>query len=379
MQQRHPGRAVTGRYCATVQLSATRILTVDGFIADSTIVVDDGVIRAIEPCTAAAVPNRIITAGFIDVQVNGIDDIDVATADGDDWGHLDERLVAQGVTTWCPTLVTTALHRYAAPLQRIAAAQRRPSGGRPTIAGVHLEGPFLGGAHGAHRSGLVVAIDTGFLASLPDHVALVTLGAEQPGAAEAIRALRARNVVVSVGHSMASETDFDTAIDAGATLVTHLFNAMSGLHHRSPGVAAWAITNPAVSASLIADGVHVHPRMIRLAFQALGAQRCVLVTDAVAWRAGTAGPVRIAMSDGAPRLPDGTLAGSALTMDAAIRTCVGAGVALADALTAASANPARVLGLRDRGTIAVGQRADIIALDADLRVEAVWVAGEQVR
>jgi N-acetylglucosamine-6-phosphate deacetylase len=358
-----------------VRLPARTILTETGRVHDSALVVDDGIIVAIEPFGAAA-PDRLLAPGFVDLQVNGIDDIDVATAGGDDWAVLDRHLLAQGVTTWCPTLITSRLTAYPAPLERIATAMARDPRGRPTIAGAHLEGPFLGGAPGAHRRELIIPIDHDWIASLPDHVTLMTLGAEQADVVDAVQALIARGITVSIGHSIAGDVEFDAVAAAGATLVTHLFNGMSGLHHRTPGVAAWAITNDAVSASIIADGIHVHPRMIDLAFRALGAKRCILVTDAVAWRAGTAGPVGIELRDGAPRLPDGTLAGSALTMDAAIRTCVSAGISLDDALRAASTNPARLLGLDDRGSIAVGRRADVVAITPQLGVEQTWIAGE---
>ena len=317
----------------------------------------------------------VLLPGFVDLQVNGIDDTDVATADGDDWTRLDGLLVQQGVTSWCPTLITMPLDRYAAPLQRIATAIDRPAAGRPFIAGVHLEGPFLGGAPGAHRPELIVPIDLDWIDQLPSHVRLVTLGAEQPLATQAISRLVDRGVLVSIGHTRASSDEFDAAVGAGAGLVTHLFNAMSGANHREPGVAVFAMIEPRVGVSIIADGVHVHPAVVRLAFAAIG-DRAVLVTDAVAWRSGTVGPVGIELRDGAPRLPDGTLAGSALTMDAAIRTCVDAGIQLADAVHAASTEPARRLGLTDRG--AIGDRAASRpgGDDPELQVEQTWVAGE---
>jgi N-acetylglucosamine-6-phosphate deacetylase len=289
-------------------------------------------------------------------------------------------LLAQGVTTWCPTLVTTRLERYAAPLARVATAMRRPGSRRPTIAGVHLEGPFLGGAPGAHPPALIVPIDLQWLGSLPENVAMMTIGAEQADAVAATQLLVAAGRLVSIGHSTADETAFDAVVGAGARLTTHLFNGMSGVHHRSPGVAVFAMTDPQVSASIIADGVHVHPRVIRLAFQALGPGRVVLVTDSVAWRSGRigsigAGSIGMELRDGAPRLADGTLAGSVVTMDQAIRVCVDAGVPLIDAVRAASTTPARLLGMSDRGEIAVGARADLVALDDDLGVQQVWVAG----
>ncbi|MCU1359373.1 MAG: nagA, partial [Ilumatobacteraceae bacterium] len=158
-------------------------------------------------------------------------------------------------------------------------------------------------------------------------------------------------------------------------MATHLFNGMSGLHHREPGVAASILTHPTLAASLIADGVHVHPRMLLLASRLLGRERMVLVTDAVAWRRGTVGPVGLQLIDGAARLPNGTLAGSVVPMDASIRICVDAGIPLEHALLAASTVPARLLGCGDRGSIQVGRRADMVALTPGLHVEHTFVGG----
>ncbi len=318
---------------------------------------------------------ELLAPGFVDLQVNGIDDIDVASASGPDWDRVDSLLVAQGVTTWCPTLVTMRLDDYAAPLDRIAAAMSRP-GARPTIAGVHLEGPFLGGAPGAHRRDQIIDVDLDWLAALPSHIAMMTLGAEQPRVAEAVDLLRRRGVLVSIGHTTADDSQLDLAKAHGASMVTHLFNGMSGLHHRQPGVAAWVLNDSTIAASIIADGIHVDPRMLRLALNTLGRDRAILVTDAVAWRAGTVGPIGIELRDGAPRLPDGTLAGSALTMDAAVRNCVAAGAELGVVLRAASTIPARLLGLTDLGELSLGKRADLVALSSTCAVDAVWVAGE---
>ena len=352
---------------------ASQVLTPDGLVGPACVTWADGVITSVAP--AAHAPERTLSPGFVDLQVNGIADVDVAQARGEDWNRLDELLLAQGVTSWCPTLVTMPLDRYTAPLDRISAAMSRPHRPRPQIVGAHLEGPFLGRAPGAHPVGQIIPIDLEWLAALPRHVAVVTLGAEQPLAAAATRLLTDRRCLVSIGHSRAIDVEFDAVAHAGAGLTTHLFNGMSGVHHRDPGVAVWALTNPAVCASLIADGVHVHPRVLQLAFQALGRGRAVLVTDAVAWRAGRAGSIQLEWRDGAPRLPDGTLAGSGVTMDEAVRVCVAAGVPLAAALEAASVTPARLLGLADRGRIEVGARADLVALDPDLQIEQVWVGG----
>ncbi len=343
---------------------------------------DDGSIVSIEP-TSRHVPDRLLVPGFVDLQVNGIDDVDVANAEGGDWNRLAELLVDQGTTSWCPTLVTAPLPSYAAPLERITAAQRAgtadPERPRPAILGAHLEGPFLGPAPGAHRTDLIIDLDLDWLAQLPSVVSIVTLAASQPDAPTAIRALRARGIVVSIGHDTPDLTAFREAVDAGATMVTHLFNGMSGLHHRSPGLAAFALTEPDVATGLIADLIHVHPRMVALAFAAQPPGSVALVTDAVAWRSGSVGAVRVERRDGAPRLADGTLAGSCLTMDEAIRRVVHCGVTVEAAVQAATATPARLLGLTDRGVLRPGTRADIVALDSELQVREVFVLGRRAR
>lgn len=355
-------------------IDAARALLPGGWSGPLRVHVADGLIARIEtlPSTES---DLLLCPGFVDLQVNGIDDVDVSTADGDQWHRLDQLLVAQGVTTWCPTLVTMPLDRYQRPLDRIASAMVRPAEGRPDIVGVHLEGPFLGDAPGAHRREHIVAIDLDWIRSLPRQVRLMTLAAEQTLATEATRLLTSSGRVVAIGHTRCSESEFDAVVAAGARLVTHVFNGMSGVHHREPGVATFALTHPDVCGSLIADGVHVHPRALHLAASALGPSRTVLVTDSVAWRAGTVGPIGMQMRDGAPRLPDGTLAGSAVTMDTAVRVLVAAGVDLRHALRAASTVPASVLGLHDRGEVIVGRRADLVALSPDLRVDQTWVAG----
>ncbi len=355
-------------------IAARRVLTANGWRERCVVHVDSGSISAVESA-AGPVPDLTLVPGFVDLQVNGIDDVDISTADGNDWTRLDHLLLQQGVTSWCPTLVTMPLDGYGAPLGRIAAAMDRPAAGRPHIIGAHLEGPFLGAAAGAHRPDLIVSIDMEWIDELPDHVRLMTLGAEQPDAPAAVALLTERGVLVAVGHTHADAAQFGAAVDAGAGLVTHLFNAMSGVHHRQPGVAVFAMTEPRVAVSIIADGIHVHPSVVQLAFAAVG-PRAVLVTDAVAWRSGRVGSIGVTMRDGAPRLPDGTLAGSALTMDAAIRNCVAAGIELDDAVRAASTAPARRIGLTDRGAIAAGMRADLVALDSELHVKQTWVAGE---
>jgi N-acetylglucosamine-6-phosphate deacetylase len=353
-------------------LTAARVVTPHGVLAPGTVDIEGGRISAVRQ-GGTAVGHRTLVPGFVDLQVNGIGDIDVATADGDDWAALDQRLLAQGVTAWCPTLVTMPLQEYATPLTRIAGAAMR-DGKAPAILGAHLEGPFLGGAPGAHRRELVVPLDREWLGGLPEVVRLVTLAPELDGAAEAVRLLVRRGVVVSLGHSTATYDETLAAVAAGARLVTHCFNGMGRLDHRAPGLVGAALTDKRLTVSLIADLVHVHPAALALAFRAKGAGRVALVTDAVGWEAAD-----LPVDGGAPRLDDGTLAGSCLTMDAAGANVVAsAGVALADAVDAAATAPADLLGEPDRGRLAAACRADLVALDGDLRAVSTWVGGEQV-
>jgi N-acetylglucosamine-6-phosphate deacetylase len=348
-----------------VRIAASHVLGQPG---PAEVVVENGTITAIEPVSSA--PERTLAPGFVDLQVNGVEDIDVASARDGDWERLDELLHATGVTTWCPTLVTAPLADMRERLERIPV--------RESIAGAHLEGPFLGGRPGAHPVELLVPVDLDWLASLPDTVRVVTVAPEVAGALDAVRSLTARGVTVSLGHSAATLEQVRACIDAGARMVTHLFNGMPSLHHREPGVVGATLTDDRVVAGLIADLVHVHPTAIEVAFRAKPG-RIALVTDAVAWRGARIGRIEIVHDGTAPRLPDGTLAGSSLTMDAAIRNVVAeTRVPLDDALRAASTTPAALVGLTDRGRIDTGCRADLVALTPDLRVDAVWSGGRQV-
>ena len=370
-------------FVPTTVISSHRVLLADGQFHEARLEVADGRIRSVSPLGRHESPTTDLTLvpGFVDLQVNGIDDIDVwSTALTDDavaWERINQLLLDQGVTSWCPTLVTAPLGLYRAAIDFVK--NQAHILGTPHVIGVHLEGPFLGNAVGAHRAQYICDVNTKWLLEHADGVALMTLGAEVNGAIDACKLLATRGSKVSIGHSRPTREQFDESVRAGATLVTHLFNAMSGVHHREPGLATWALTSDDVYASLIADGVHVVPETIALAFAAKP-NKMVLVTDAVAWRAGAAGKVQLAMRDGAPRLEDGTLAGSAITMPEALKVCVNAAkVQLNQALLAASTHPADAMGLVDRGRVQSGCYADLVGLTENLDVQAVWAQGQRVR
>ncbi|HZT67654.1 MAG TPA: amidohydrolase family protein [Acidimicrobiales bacterium] len=357
-------------------LAARAVVTPEGILSPAVVETDGELIASVGP-TTGPVPDRMIAPGYIDLQVNGHDDVDVSAAEGGDWDRLDDLLLAQGVTTWCPTLVTSPLESYRPRLEQIAAAAAR-GGRRPHIAGAHLEGPFLGGLPGAHDRRFLAPLDLDWIDQLPPVVRVVTVAPELERSPAAIRALAERGVVVSLGHSTATYEETLAAADSGARLVTHLFNAMSPVHHRQPGMVGAALTDHRLTPTLIADLVHVHPAVIAVAFRARGGAGVALVTDAVAWRSGRVGSSGISRVDeDAPRRPDGTIAGSALTMDRAVRNVVSAaGVPFEAAVAAASTVPARVLGDRTRGEVAPGRRADLVVLDSEMRVGQTWVGGE---
>lgn len=364
-------------------ISSDRVLLTDGQFHAARIEVSHGRIRSISPLSGHESPTTDLTLapGFIDLQVNGIDDVDVWTMarEGDNgaWNRINSLLLDQGVTSWCPTLVTAPLDWYSPAISFLSGQMSEAR--LPNVIGIHLEGPFLGTAIGAHRAKYVSAPDVPWLAKIAQEISLMTIGAEVEAAPQTCALLTSHGCTVSIGHSRPTHQQFNEAVEAGATMVTHLFNAMSGVHHREPGLATWALTDDRVYASLIADGVHVVPEMIALAFAAKP-NKMILVTDAVAWRAGSAGKVQMKMFDGAPRLEDGTLAGSAVTMPEALKVCVNqARVSLAQTLLAASANPADAIGLADRGRLQTGYVADIVGLTNDLEVNAVWTAGHRVR
>lgn len=253
------------------------------------------------------------------------------------------------------------------------------------LAGIHLEGPWLSPHRsGAHQPGSLREPDPASVDALlgagDGAVRMVTLAPELAGGVEAVRRLAGAGVVAAIGHTDATYDIAREALDAGATVGTHLFNAMRPLHHREPG-SVGALLEDDAHVELIADGVHLHPSILRTVFGAKR-DRCLLVTDAMAAAAAEdgdyrLGPMAIEVRDGVARLADnGAIAGSTLTMDAAVRHCVvEAGLPLLDVVRAATLAPARVMGLPDVGALEPGRRADLVVLDDDLHVQRVMRAG----
>lgn len=313
--------------------------------------------------------------GFVDLQVNGIGRVEFASASPDDYLIADRALLASGVTAYQPTFVTLPWDRYAPALATAAAA--RASIGHWVI-GVHAEGPFLGpGWAGAHDAALLLAPDRHRVAALlaPGVVTQVTIAPELPGAIEAIRTLRRAGVTVAIGHTDADTGVVRAAVDAGASVLTHVFNAHRRWSHRSPGPAGVALDDPRLSPTVIADGHHLDPATLRLVFAAAGG-RTALISDSVATGSGRLAGQAVTVGEGRATIADGRLAGSVLTMDAAVRAAVDAGIAPAAALAAASTIPARLIGRQ--ATLETGAPADVTLLDRNLAVVRVYRAGRCV-
>lgn len=351
---------------------------VEGRLLPGDVSIADGLVEAVG--LVPAVGHRIAAPGLVDLQVNGYAGIDLADAGPDDLSTLRRALLADGVTAFAPTLVTgnPATTRRALRVVRDA-----PADDGAQLLGIHLEGPVLSpaqlGTHpGAWRRDPDGTVEE-LMAQAP--VRIVTLAPELPGTVDLIARLTAAGVVVLLGHSDADAAAAHAGFDAGASGVTHLFNAMRPLLHRDPGLAGVALTRPGVVVTIIVDGHHLADETVRLVFAAAPG-RVALVTDATAASGMPDGPFRLGEVDvvaagGVVRNAAGALAGSALTLAAAIRGAVAVGVPVATALTAATTVPAGLVRRPDLGRLVPGARADIAVLDADLHVERVLSGGRE--
>lgn len=319
-----------------------------------------------------------VLPGFVDIQVNGGFGHDF-TAKPDTIWEVAARLPQYGVTAFVPT-VTSAPASTAVAALRVVAAGPPPGWTGAWPIGVHLEGPMISpqrrGTHPLDHltTPSLETADEILAAGTPR---MVTIAPELPGAEQVIRRFRAAGTVVAVGHSNANAAQTEEAFRWGVSHATHLYNAMSGLGHRDPGVAAAVLAHDEVSAGVIADGIHVDPIMLHLAWKLLGSDRIALVTDAMAALGmgdGTysLGDIAVEVRGIEARNPEGNLAGSAAGMDTVVRGMADAtGCSREDLAAMASTTPARIVGHRPDG-------GDMVLVDEDLRVEATAVAGRVV-
>ena len=335
----------------------------------------------VDEATVRGSPLPLLLPGFVDLHVHGGGGHD--TMSGGDAALQVARVHAQhGTTSMLATTMTAPLPEIQAALRALAPQAAHRSAGSARVLGVHLEGPYLNpGKLGAQP-------DFAATATLDDVLALhalaplrlITIAPEVPGHLALIVALRARGFVLQIGHSTGGYDDGVAALAAGATGFTHLFNAMTGLHHREPGMAGAALAH-AERAEIIPDLLHVHPGAIRAALRCIPGLFCV--TDSTSAAGMPDGDYRLGRHTvtkclGGVRLSDGTLAGSTLTMDQALRNLVGMGLSVAEASLRTATLAADHLGLADRGRLVPGAWADVVVLDAALQLQRVVVEGEEI-
>jgi N-acetylglucosamine-6-phosphate deacetylase len=369
-------------------LSGATVVLPTGAVPDGRVVVDGTRIAAHAPQDAQVVDVRghWLVPGFVDLHNHGGGGASFTSGTVDDvlTGIRTHRL--HGTTTLVASTVTgdmDFLTRRAGLLSELAE--------QGEIAGIHFEGPFISPCRkGAHSEELLRDPEPAEVRKLIDaargHARMVTLATELPGGIDSVRLLAEHGVIAAIGHTDATYEQTREAIDAGATVATHLFNAMPPIGHRSPGPITALLEDERITVELIDDGVHLHPAALQLAFHHAGADRVAFITDAMD-AAGFGdgrymlGPLEVEVADGVARLVEGgSIAGSTLTLDRAFKRAVTVdGLAVEDAVKALSANPARLLGLDDRiGSLEPGKDADLVLLDGNFDVRGVMRRGEWV-
>ncbi|MGX1560438.1 N-acetylglucosamine-6-phosphate deacetylase [Streptomyces sp. NPDC055506] len=386
----HPHPATAGQ--PTVLTGATVVLPT-GTVQDSQLIIDGTRISRTTPENAQVidVTDHYVVPGFIDLHNHGGGGASFTSGSAEDIlkGIHTHRL--HGTTTLVASTVTGDLDFLS---QRAGLLSELAEQGE--IAGVHFEGPFISPCRkGAHAEDLLrdphPADVRKLIEAARGQAKMVTLATELPGGLDSVRLLAEQGVIAAIGHTDATYEQTVQAIDAGATVATHLFNAMPPLGHRSPGPIAALLEDDRITVELINDGTHLHPAAFQLAFHHAGADRVAFITDAMD-AAGFGdgrywlGPLEVEVADGVARLvEDGTIAGSTLTLDRAFKRAVTVdGLSVEDAVQALSATPARLLGMSDRiGTLEPGKDADLVLLDADFDLKGVmrrgeWVVGPQL-
>jgi len=380
--------------------TAGRLYSPTEEIVSPLLVVEDGRIIAVASRKNKEVPigvqlvdfgDVVLAPGFLDIHMHGGAGLDVMRAASSELSRLGEFLTTHGVTGYFPTTVAAPLDATCGALERLAdaieagqAANGDSVQARPL--GIHLEGPFLSHKRrGVHPPENLVAPTLEIFERLwqaaRGHIRMMTIAPEIPGAMEVIKEAARRGVCVSMGHSDAEFPVAQAAVDAGARHATHTFNAMRPLDHRDPGIIAEVLTDERLSADIIADGIHVAPAVVKLFLQAKGIERAVLITDAISATGMPdgryqLGPILVDVKDG-KCTSNGSLAGSVLTMDRAVRNVTEfAGWNLQNAVRAATLNPARSVGLAtERGVLASGMQADFIVLSKQGEVLKTIVRG----
>jgi N-acetylglucosamine-6-phosphate deacetylase len=380
--------------------TAARLFTPVEEIRNPLLVVEDSQIVALSSRSSTEVPpddrlidfgDAVLVPGYFDIHIHGGGGLDVMRATLAELPRLGQFLIKHGVTGYFATTVAAPLDATCAALERLADAieAKEANGDSPVQArplGIHLEGPFLSHKRrGVHPPEYLVAptieIFDRLWQAARGHVRMLTIAPEIPGAMEVIAEAARRNVCVSIGHSDAELPAAQQAVKAGARHATHTFNAMRPLDHRQPGILGEVLSDDSITADLIADGIHVSPEVVKVFLHAKGHERAVLITDAISATGMPEGryqlgPIEVEVKDG-KCTANGSLAGSVLTMDRAVRNVTKFSEwTLRDAVRAATLNPAHAVGMTDsRGTLKPGTSADFTVLNSNGEVLKTIVAG----
>ena len=380
--------------------TAARLFTPVDEIRNPLLVVEDGQICSLSSSASAEVPrdgavvdlgDTTIVPGYFDIHIHGGAGVDTMRATPDELPRLGQFLAKHGVTGYFPTTVAAPLDATCSALERLANAIEAPpkNGGSPGQArplGIHLEGPFLSHKRrGVHPPEFLVSptieIFDRFWQAARGHVRMLTIAPEIPGAMEVIAEAARRKVCVSIGHSDAELPAAQQAVKNGARHATHTFNAMRPLDHRQPGILGEVLSDDAITADLIADGIHVSPQAVKVFLRAKGPERAVLITDAISATGMPEGryqlgPIEVEVKDG-KCTANNSLAGSVLTMDRAVSNVTKfSDWTLRAAVRAATLNPAQAVGMADsRGTLKPGASADFTVLSSGGEVLKTIVAG----
>ena len=370
----------------TLLLKNANVVLVDREVQTSVLIEDGRIVSldAFEGDEDLDLSGTTLLPGFIDVHIHGAAGIDVMDATVAGLREVSEYLASQGVTSWVPTFVPASDEHYASAIAVISEAMNGP-GAR--VLGVHYEGPFVntaqcGALHTEYFKTYSAPSDLDSLPLPSSGVRMITMAPEVAGGVELVRELKKRGWVISIGHTRAGLEVLDQACDAGAHHMTHFMNAMAPLHHRSPGPIAWGLSRDDVTVDVIADGIHLDPFMLRLLLKLKGPQGISLISDAIAAAGKGDGDYdiwgeTISVKNGRTANAHGSIAGSVISMLDAVRLLHSLGVSYVDLARMASLNPARLLGVdRECGSIEVGKRADLVALDqSDLRPRSVLISG----
>ncbi|MHA1616806.1 MAG: N-acetylglucosamine-6-phosphate deacetylase [Candidatus Njordarchaeales archaeon] len=334
-------------------------------------------------------PEGILVPGFIDIHIHGAAGADTMDASVDSLEKISRFLASKGVTGFYPTTVTAPIERIKAAIRATVEAIRKGVGGA-SILGIHLEGPYFSkekaGAQDIRylREPSVEEVKE-LLEVSEGYIKRVTLAPELPGAIETIKFLRSKGIVVALGHTNATYDEAIKAIDAGAKLANHIYNGMRSFYHRDPGVLGAVLTRDDVFVEMIVDEVHHHYAARDIVIRCKGVDKVALISDAI-MATGLAdgeymlGEQKIIVKNGISRLPDGTIAGSTLTLDKAIKNVVrNLRVSLPDAVKMASYVPAKIMQIdHQKGSIEIGKDADLVILNKDLDVILTIVEGSIV-